>query len=374
MRCMKKSPTTAKKAKVKATIKRGRVRKDSIPARIVSRGKQSWQKLKRKTEGFLKRRPHRSFRRTRRRDYARSLKLPGYFAFSNYVSRTLVKNKKIFIGLVVFYSVMVFVVGGFVNQETYSEVSNLMKESSQTLFDGGINKVGQAGLLLLATVTNGNQSLGSDQQIILALLLFMVWLTSVWLLREQLQGRNPKLRDGLYSAGSPIVATLIVALVILIQLLPLGLAGLVYVALSTIGLLSEGFGAMIFWVTVALVATMVLYWITSSLIALVVVTLPGMYPFRALKISGDLVIGRRLRIMYRWLWAVLNIVVVWTIVMVPIILLDGWLKGIWSQIEWMPIIPIAVSVMSSLTVVWFSSYVYLLYRKVVDDDAKPAIS
>ena len=117
---------------------------------------------------------------------------------------------------------------------------------------------------------------------------------------------------------------------------------------------------------------LVLYWITSTLIALVVVTLPGMYPFRALKAASDLVLGRRLRILYRWLWGALMLVLFWLVVMIPVILLDNWAKETWKQLAGVPIVPATVAIMSALSVVWFSAYVYLLYRKVVDDDAKPA--
>ena len=114
------------------------------------------------------------------------------------------------------------------------------------------------------------------------------------------------------------------------------------------------------------------YWVTSTLIALVVVTLPGMYPLRALKTAGDLVIGRRLRILLRWAWLAFIVCVLWVLVMVPIILFDTWMKGVWPAISWLPVVPVALLVMGSLTIVVTATYVYLLYRKVVDDDAKPA--
>jgi hypothetical protein len=64
--------------------------------------------------------------------------------------------------------------------------------------------------------------------------------------------------------------------------------------------------------------------------------------------------------------------VVWAIVMIPIILIDSWIKGLWSAISWLPVVPVAFLLMSSLSVVFVSAYVYLLYRRIVDDDAKPA--
>ena len=57
-----------------------------------SKKKQSWFKRqiaaqKIRTEKFLARRPHRSFRLTRRRDAVRELELPGNIAFTGEVSR-----------------------------------------------------------------------------------------------------------------------------------------------------------------------------------------------------------------------------------------------------------------------------------------------
>jgi hypothetical protein len=62
----------------------------------------------------------------------------------------------------------------------------------------------------------------------------------------------------------------------------------------------------------------------------------------------------------------------WLLVMVPVILFDAWLKGVFPSIRWLPVVPLALLMMSTLTIVWSASYVYLFYRKVVDDDAAPA--
>jgi len=139
--------------------------------------------------------------------------------------------------------------------------------------------------------------------------LLFAWLATVWLLREILAGRKPKLRDGLYNSGAPILSTIGVGLVLLIQLLPIGIVALVYAALSAVGLVAGGFGAMLFWMIAAVIATLVLYWATSTIIALVVVTIPGMYPLRAVRLSSDLVVGRRLRVFYRLLWGLVAVLV-----------------------------------------------------------------
>lgn len=332
-----------------------------------------FQKTKERISAFLKRRPHRSFRRTRRRDYTRSLKLPGYFAFTKYVAKTVFAHWKTFLLLVLVSSVLTVTMVGIGSQDSLNTLTNTISTTSGDLFTSGWGKVGEASLLFLSAVTGGlSQELTELQQALTVVLVLFTWLTSVWLLRNMLAGHKVKLRDGLYSAGSPILATFIVAIVLLIQLLPFALALIGYSAAISTGLLTGGVEAMLFWIAAGLLTVLSLYWMTSTFFALVIITLPGMYPFRAIKIAGDLVIGRRLRILSRLLWMVIGILLTWVIILIPIIMLNSWVNGMWEAANWVPVVPVAVLILSTTTIIWASSYIYLLYRKVVADDAEPA--
>jgi hypothetical protein len=323
---------------------------------------------------FLSRRPHRSFRRTYRRDYVRSLELPGYWAFTNYVRKTLLEHKTTFLWLMVFYGILSVVMIGLASQDAYLTFTDTLREAGGELLTGGWGEVGRASILLLTGVTGAwSEPLSEIQQVYAALIGLMTWLTAVWLLRAFLAGGTPRFRDGLYSAGAPIVPTFIVSLVIVVQLIPVALAAAALGAAIASGLIDGGgVEAMLFWIVVVALSALSLYWITSTFVALVVVTLPGMYPFKAIKTAGDLVVGRRVRILLRLLWMALMIAFVWLVIMVPIILFDAWLKSVLPAIDWIPLVPIVMVMMSSLSIVWSASYVYLLYRKVVDDDAAPA--
>ncbi|MBH1956079.1 hypothetical protein I8H84_00705 [Candidatus Saccharibacteria bacterium] len=322
---------------------------------------------------FKRRRPHRSFRLTRRRDYKRSLVLPGYWSFTNYVRSTLWRHKAIFGLLALTYLILTVVISGIGAQESYANLSATLKESGGELFDGNWGQVASAGLLLLTTVTTGlTPNVTQAQTVLGGLVVFFGWLTVVWLLRNLLAGRKVKLRDGLYNSGSPILSTVIVGIVLAVQLLPISLAIILYSAAASTGLLDGGVEAMLFWIVAGLLVIMSLYWITSTIIALVVVTLPGMYPFHAVKTAGDLVVGRRLRILLRLLWLGVMVIVLWLIILIPIILLDGKIKELWPVVNWLPLVPLTVLTMASFTLIFVASYVYLLYRKVVDDDASPA--
>lgn len=320
----------------------------------------------------MNRRPHRSFRRTRRRDYVRSLRLPGYIGFTLYVNRTLAANKLTFLAVVGGYIFILLLLGGVINQDTYQQMANLMTETREGLASMGINRLGEAALLFLFVLVGGSGESGADQQLVFYSILLLVWLCTVWLLREIMAGHRPKFRDGLYSSGAPIVSTLVLVGVGLAQLLPLVLLSIVYSALSDSGLLVGGFAGMLFGLLAASVVALILYWWTSTAIALVVVTLPGMYPLKALSAAGDLVIGRRLRIMLRLLWAVVMAALVGFVCMVGAVLLQSVLAERWVEFAQIPVAAtVAVGVAASM-VVWLATYVYLLYRKIVDDDARPA--
>ena len=179
--------------------------------------------------------------------------------------------------------------------------------------------------------------------------------------------RHPRLRDGLYNAGAPILSTILVTLVLFVQLLPVGVMTLLYTGLESVDFMNSGFGRMLFSVLAIVVLAMVLYWVTSTIVALVVVTLPGMYPLRAIAIAGDLIVGRRLRVMYRLLWGAAYTFSVWLIVMMVMVLLERWMVSWWSWLSNVPVVPIVGAVMVSWATVWLATYVYLLYRRIVDN-------
>jgi len=330
-------------------------------------------KIKNRIQAFLNRRPHRSFRRTKRRDYAKEFKLPGYIAFTKSVFKMIWVNRKKFIIVILLYAILTAVMVGIASEDTYNTLKDTISASSGSFFSGALGDIEKSGILFLTAFTGGiSNELSEAQQIYAGILLVMAWLTNVWLLRNILAGHKIKVRDALYNAGAPILSTFMVAILLIVQLIPIAIALVGYGAASTTGLLGGGVEAMMFWIAAGLLTVLSLYWITSTIISLVVVTLPGMYPYQAIKIGGDLVVGRRLKIILRFIWMLVLLVIFWAIILIPIILLDGWLKGIWPAISWVPTVPVIILLLSSFSITWVSSYVYLLYRKVVADDAASA--
>lgn len=330
-------------------------------------------KTKRSISSFLKRRPHRSFKMTRKRDYKRSLELPGNIAFTKYVFKTLWSNRNTFALLALVYGLVTLFLVGIASQDTYITLEDTLNTTSGEAFNSAIGGIGKAGLLFLSSITgNLSGSLSEGQQIYAGFALILTWLTTVWLLRNILAGHKVKLRDGIYNAGAPIFPTCLVALLFIVQLLPFAIALIIMYAASATGLLEGGAEAMLCWFAAGLLTIMSIYWIVSTFFALIIITLPGMYPMRAIRAAGDLVVGRRMRIILRFVWMFFVTILVWAIIMIPVIMFNSWLREVWSFAEGIPIIPILLLALSSLSIIWISSYVYLLYRKVVADDSDPA--
>ena len=323
---------------------------------------------------FKSRRPHRSFQLTRRRDYVRSLKLPGYWAFTLYVFQILKRHWKLFLSLAVLYTIVSTALGTLTSVDVYQQVGDALKQGADSVVSGSISGVTQAGILAIAVFAGGGSQLSSVQQVFIVLVAVLSWLTTVWLLREIMVGRKPKLRDGLYNAGSPLISTIVVGAYLLLQSLPLGLFVLVFAALSSVGLATEGMPMLLLSAVGVVTVALTLYWMIATFFALIIITLPGMYPGRALRAAGDIVIGRRLRIALRLLWMVVIAAIVWFAIMIPLIMLETWLTDSfsWQWPSWLPLIPILASLLSTSTTIWIASYIYLLYRKVVDDGAAPA--
>lgn len=325
------------------------------------------QNQKTRLTAFLARRTHRTLRLSRRAEYVRPLELPGNVSFTAEVTKTLWQYKKTFGLLALTYAVLYGVLVGIQSQYNYSLISATLQDSAGEFFSGRWGVIEQAGLLLMSVTTLGlNGEMTDVQQFFLGLTFLLMWLTTVWLLRNLLAGNKVKLRDGLYNSSAPLFSTILITLLIALQLLPIGLATVLYTAAETGGLLQGGAPTMLFWIGASLLGLLSAYWITSSLFALIIVTLPGMYPYEAIKTAGDMVLGRRIKILLRWLWMAAVVGVASFVVVLPIILLDMGIKHLWPALEWLPLVPYTVLAVSTIAAIWMVSYVYLLYRKVIE--------
>ena len=320
--------------------------------------------LRRRMRQYLDRRAHRSFRLTKRRDIPKRIKIDGYFSFTKYVIKTLWQYRTTFLLLTMIHILLTSVFVGVIQQENYAGFSDVLATFGPDLLEGNFGTISQLSAQFGAIVTGGlSNELTPLEQSALAMINLMAWLVVVWLLRQLLAGNSVKLRDGLYNAGAPIVATICVFVVALLQLLPGALGIVAYAAAYGVGALTGGVEAMLFGLAALLLVILSLYWVTSTILAGVIVTLPGTYPMSAIRAGGDMAFGRRTALLKRLLWLGLALLILWAVVLIPIILLDNAVnKG------WMPIVPVTVQLLTALSAVFATSYIYLLYRKLIDGD------
>jgi hypothetical protein len=80
-----------------------------------------------------------------------------------------------------------------------------------------------------------------------------------------------------------------------------------------------------------------------------------------------LIQGRRTKLIIRVVFAFLFIAVLWVVIMLPLIWLDLVLKQNVEAADGFPIIPFFLQIMTTFSVIYLTSYLYLYYRRMLDD-------
>lgn len=315
-------------------------------------------------------RRHRSFRRSYREDYVRELEVPGLLHHAGSTFRLLFKNWKVFLPLLVLIVILNIILVGIMSQETYNTFNEAVDETEQQLSTGNLNHFARAGLLLIGTITTGglNQGMTESQSIFAGLLFIIVWLVTIYLIRHILANHHPKLRDGLYNALTPLLSTLVIFLILLIQLIPIMIVIITYAVAVQTEFLATPFYALVYFIFAALLVLLSLYLVSNSFLACVAVSAPGLYPLAALRTSSDLIAGRRIRLILRLVYLVFVLAICWIVVMLPIILLDMWLKSIFDWLKDVPIVSFFLLCMTVFSCIYFAAYSYLFYRRMLDYD------
>ena len=311
---------------------------------------------------------HRSFKRSYREDYERPLEVPGLIHHAATTFRIIFKNWRIFLPLILFIVIMNIFLVGLMSEDTFVEFQNTLDETVGK--NGEIGNAAKAGLLLVSTITTGGLSQGmTEVQQVFAILLFLItWLVTIYLVRHLLAGHHPKLRDGLYNALTPLLSTLAVLIIVLLQCIPIFIVIITYSVAINTEFLSTPFYALIYFIFAALMILLSSYLLSSTFLGLVAVTAPGLYPLVAIRSASNLVAGRRIKLLIRMLYLFFVLAVVWVVIMVPLILLDLWLK---SSLDWLygiPFVSIELQLLTTFSTIYFAAYSYLFYRRMLDYD------
>ena len=315
--------------------------------------------------------PHHSFRRSYREDYRRDLEIPGIMYHIIATFKVIFKNWRLFLPLLILAVLLDAAMVGLMSEETYVEFQDALDDTDAQLAGGELGNVARAGLLLLSSITTGGLAGESSEAgtVFLVLIFVMLFLVTIYLLRQRLAGNKVKLRDGLYNAMTPLVSAIVVVILAVIQCLPILILVIAYSAAVQTEFLATPFYALLFFIFGAVMILLSGYLLSSTLIALIAVSAPGLYPLKAIQAASDLMMGRRIRFILRLVALFIAMIIVWVVVMLPIILFDLLIKQ-WEWTAGFPLVPICLNVMTCFTMIYVTAYLYLYYRWMLDYEEK----
>ena len=306
--------------------------------------------------------PHRTLFITDPTLARRGVKMPGYIGFSIEVMRLIWSNKRLFIKyILVMGAIVLFIVGGLGQHN--------LRELRDGLENNGVGGWSEWSALFAQAISRASTAPDASQQVMLGLMLFYSWMIAVWLCRKINNGKTKlTLRDGLYNGGSPLFGELALIAIMLVQAIPLAFTSIFYYTATAAQWINSGIQIenMAFWCAMILVAVLTFYWISATILAMIITTLPGMYPLQALKLSRELISGRRAAVLMRVVVMIIPAALVWLVVVMGAIFLDTSLN-----ISYLPIVPVVTSFLIPITLLWVAIYTYLLYRYIIDDPTPP---
>ena len=316
----------------------------------------------RKTEHHRHVSPHRSFYLTTHAQAVRQINISGYGRFVTEVWRTVRDNWLIYLKITLLMALAIIAVVGVSNAHSnYVDTREAMEKVDLHPL------LKQAGLVTQAIITSLTVT-DANRQAATFIIVAVAWLSLIFIARRVYNGNQLRLRDAIYSAGTPLVPMMVLLVAVLVQLLPLALVLISYSAITGAGYINQGIAIenMAAWCVILAVLVLTIYWMVTSLLTLVSVTIPGLYPMRAYYETSIQVAGRRVKILFRILMMFLPLLALWALVLIPTVLLDSILKP-----KTFPVVQLAVSLLAAISCTWVSAYMYVLYRRILDSPEQP---
>ena len=316
----------------------------------------------RKTEHHRHVSPHRSFYLTTHAQAVRQINISGYGRFVTEVWRMVRDNWLIYLKITLLMALAIIAVVGVSNAHSnYVDTREAMEKVDLHPL------LKQAGLVTQAIITSLTVT-DANRQAATFIIVAVAWLSLIFIARRVYNGNQLRLRDAIYSAGTPLIPMMVLLVAVLVQLLPLALVLISYSAITGAGYINQGIAIenMAAWCVILAVLVLTIYWMVTSLLTLVSVTIPGLYPMRAYYETSIQVAGRRVKILFRILMMFLPLLALWALVLIPTVLLDSILKP-----KTFPAVQLVVSLLAAVSCTWVSAYMYVLYRRILDSPEQP---
>jgi hypothetical protein len=272
----------------------------------------------------------------------------GSFKLTGRVFGLITNHWKTLGGIVLVYLILNIVFASGVSN--ISQTFSTIKEDLNT--GGGHAFWHAAGGFGSLIASSGASSTGTGST--LQSVLFVIEsLVIIWALRHLLSGQKISVKLAYYRSMSPLIPFLLVIAVIIIQLLPLTLGGVILAAVAQSVFTSTGLITAFTTITFILLAAWSIYMVSASIFALYIVTLPDMLPRQALRSARELVRYRRWQIIRKVFFLPVFVILAIGVIIVPLILYAP------------PIVPIVFYILSMLSILFAHTYLYSLYRELL---------
>lgn len=308
-----------------------------------------------KLEGprMLKKPSYKSFRLHKKIKPHQPILIPGRKIIGKSFAIFKARPKTYFGILAVYLVLSLILVKGFATSLNIPELKGTLFDLYNGAGGKAISTVALFGVLL-GSNTGSSEILNSG--IYQSIITIMVSLALLWTLRYKPAKNNSaklRVRDGFYNGMYPIVPLLIVMAVFSLQMIPLAIGSWLYNVVIAGGIAVTAVEQFAWILLILLLAVASLYMISSSLFAMIIVTLPGITPMRALRSAREVVRHRRWTVIRKLLFLGLAILLLNAVILAPFII---WLPVL---AEWMFFILSGASWIISVT------YLYVCYKEML---------
>ncbi len=224
---------------------------------------------------------------------------PAKQSFDVISARSLIKkvlvmikqNWKMFAIFTIIYGLFMLVL---VQSPAKFSITDIKLTITDSLPEQSDNSTLIAGVLVGESTDIG--SLGATYGVFL----FIIFsLAMIYLLRAMYEGKQVRVRDGFYKGMYGLVPAIILYAIIMLQLLPMAIGGIIFSIVSLYGIAVNIVESIIIWTVLGAFILLSVYYLSASIMAVYLVTLPDVTPLEALKQAKKIVKGRRGKIMAR---------------------------------------------------------------------------
>jgi hypothetical protein len=288
--------------------------------------------------------------KTKAKIEARKLKpVAGSFRLTGRVIKVFGQHWKPLGGIVLVYLILNIIFASGI-----SNISATFDNIKTDLNTGGGHGLWHAAGGFGSLVGSAGASSSSTGSALQSMLFVLESLVIIWALRHLLSGQAITVKQAYYRSMAPLIPFLLVIFVIIIQLMPITLGGVILTFVATSVLTSTAAATAFTTIAFILLAAWSIYMVSASIFGVYIVTLPDMQPRLALRSAKDLVRFRRWPVIRKVMFLPIFIVAVMGVIIVPLIL--------FAQ----AIVPAVFYLLSMLAILFAHAYLYSLYRELLE--------